>query len=101
MLPFSHDEVVHGKSSLLHKMPGDMWQQYANLRLLLAYQHAHPGKKLLFMGQEFAQRSEWSEEHSLDWHLLHYASRQGVKQLVADLNHLHAAEPPLHEVDFE
>ncbi len=101
MLPFSHDEVVHGKSSLLHKMPGDMWQQYANLRLLLAYQHAHPGKKLLFMGQEFAQRSEWSEEHSLDWHLLHYASHQGVKQLVADLNHLHAAEPPLHEVDFE
>src|SRR5882724_1664583 len=101
MLPFSHDEVVHGKSSLLHKMPGDMWQQFANLRLLLAYQHAHPGKKLLFMGQEFAQRSEWSEEHSLDWHLLHYASHQGVKQPVADLNHLHAAEPPLHEVDFE
>jgi 1,4-alpha-glucan branching enzyme len=101
MLPFSHDEVVHGKNSLLHKMPGDMWQQYANLRLLLAYQHAHPGKKLLFMGQEFAQRSEWSEARSLDWHLLQYSSHQGVKQLVADLNRLHSSEPALHEVDFE
>ena len=101
MLPFSHDEVVHGKNSLLHKMPGDMWQQYANLRLLLAYQHAHPGKKLLFMGQEFAQRNEWSEARSLDWHLLQYSSHQGVKKLVADLNHLHSSEPALHEVDFE
>jgi 1,4-alpha-glucan branching enzyme len=101
MLPFSHDEVVHGKNSLLHKMPGDMWQQYANLRLLLAYQHAHPGKKLLFMGQEFAQRSEWSETRSLDWHLLQYESHKGVKQLVADLNRLHSAESALHEVDFE
>ncbi len=101
MLPFSHDEVVHGKNSLLHKMPGDMWQQYANLRLLFAYQHAHPGKKLLFMGQEFAQRNEWSEARSLDWHLLQYESHKGVKQLVADLNRLHSAEPALHEVDFE
>src|SRR5262249_8792636 len=98
---FSHDEVVHGKNSLLHKMPGDMWQQYANLRLLLAYQHGHPGKKLLFMGQEFAQRAEWSEEKSLDWHLLQYASHKGVQQLVSDLNRLHASERALHEVDFE
>jgi len=101
MLPFSHDEVVHGKNSLLHKMPGDMWQQFANLRLLLAYQHGHPGKKLLFMGQEFGQRNEWSEERSLDWHLLQYNLHKGVKQLAADLNRLHAEEPALHEVDFE
>jgi 1,4-alpha-glucan branching enzyme len=101
MLPFSHDEVVHGKNSLLHKMPGDMWQQFANLRLLLAYQHAHPGKKLLFMGQEFGQRNEWSEERSLDWHLLQYESHKGIQKLVADLNRLHAEEPALHQVDFE
>jgi 1,4-alpha-glucan branching enzyme len=101
MLPFSHDEVVHGKNSLLHKMPGDMWQQFANLRLLLAYQYAHPGKKLSFMGQEFAQRNEWSEARSLDWHLLQWDSHKGVQQLVRDLNHLVAAEPALHQVDFE
>jgi 1,4-alpha-glucan branching enzyme len=100
MLPFSHDEVVHGKNSLLHKMPGDMWQQFANLRLLLAYQCAHPGKKLLFMGQELAQRSEWYEGSSLDWHLLQYDSHKGVQSLVRDLNKLIAAEPALHEVDF-
>jgi 1,4-alpha-glucan branching enzyme len=101
MLPFSHDEVVHGKNSLLHKMPGDMWQQFANLRLLLAYQHAHPGKKLLFMGQDFGQRNEWSEERSLDWHLLQYESHKGIQKLVSDLNRLHAQEPALHQVDFE
>jgi 1,4-alpha-glucan branching enzyme len=101
MLPFSHDEVVHGKNSLLHKMPGDMWQQFANLRLLLAYQYAHPGKKLLFMGQEFGQRNEWSEARSLDWHLLQYGSHAGVQQLVRDLNHLISAEPALHQVDFD
>ena len=101
MLPFSHDEVVHGKNSLLHKMPGDMWQQFANLRLLYAYQYAHPGKKLLFMGQEFAQRNEWTEKHSLDWHLLQYESHRGVQRLVTDLNKLVKAEPALHEVDFE
>jgi 1,4-alpha-glucan branching enzyme len=101
MLPFSHDEVVHGKNSLLHKMPGDMWQQFANLRLLFAYQYAHPGKNLLFMGQEFAPRDEWSEAHSLDWHLLEYASHRGVQELVKDLNKLLAKEPALHEVDFE
>jgi 1,4-alpha-glucan branching enzyme len=101
VLPFSHDEVVHGKNSLLHKMPGDMWQQFANLRLLYGYQYAHPGKKLLFMGQEFAQRSEFSEDRSLDWHLLQYDSHRGIQRLIADLNKLLAAEPALHEVDFD
>ena len=101
LLPFSHDEVVHGKNSLLHKMPGDMWQQFANLRLLYAYQYAHPGKKLLFMGQELAQRPEWSEAHSLDWHLLQHDSHRGIQRLVNDLNHLYAAEPALHQVDFD
>src|SRR5579862_8181515 len=86
------DEVVHGKNSLLHKMPGDLWQQFANLRLLYAYQYAHPGKKLLFMGQEFAQREEWSEARSLDWHLLQWDSHKGVQKLVRDLNQLVAAE---------
>jgi 1,4-alpha-glucan branching enzyme len=101
VLPFSHDEVVHGKNSLLHKMPGDLWQQFANLRLLYGYQYAHPGKKLLFMGQEFAQRSEFSEDRSLDWHLLQHDSHRGVQRLIADLNKLFAAEPALHEVDFD
>ena len=82
-------------------MPGDMWQQFANLRVLYAYQYAHPGKKLLFMGQEFAQRKEWSETHSLDWHLLQYDSHRGIKNLVTDLNKLVAREPALHEIDFE
>jgi 1,4-alpha-glucan branching enzyme len=101
VLPFSHDEVVHGKNSLLHKMPGDMWQQFANLRLLYGYQYGHPGKKLLFMGQEFGQRDEFSEAHSLDWHLLEYEPHRGVQSLVADLNKLYAAEPALHQVDFD
>ena len=101
VLPFSHDEVVHGKNSLLHKMPGDMWQQFANLRLLYGYQYAHPGKKLLFMGEEFAQRSEFSEARSLEWHLLQYESHRGVQNLVSDLNKLFAAEPALHQVDFD
>ena len=101
MLPFSHDEVVHGKNSLLHKMPGDIWQQFANLRLLYCYQYAHPGKKLLFMGQEFAQREEWNEASSLQWHLLKWESHQGVQKLVRDLNHLVASEPALYQVDFD
>jgi 1,4-alpha-glucan branching enzyme len=101
VLPLSHDEVVHGKNSLLHKTTGDMWQQFATLRLLYAYQYAHPGKKLLFMGQEFAQRREWSEERSLDWDLLEHELHRGVKQLVADLNRFYASEPSLHQVDFE
>src|SRR5271155_2692062 len=101
LLPFSHDEVVHGKNSLLHKMPGDLWQQFANLRLLYSYQYAHPGKKLLFMGQEFAQRHEWSEARSLDWHLLQHDSHRGVQHLVADLNHFYGAEKALREVEFD
>jgi 1,4-alpha-glucan branching enzyme len=101
ILPFSHDEVVHGKKSLLDKMPGDAWQQFANLRLLYAYQYAHPGKKLLFMGQEFGQRREWSETQSLDWNLLEQQSHRGIQRLVQDLNKLMTLEPALHEVDFE
>ncbi len=101
VLPFSHDEVVHGKNSLLHKMPGDMWQQFANLRLLFAYQYAHPGKKLLFMGQEFAQRQEWNEARSLDWHLLQYESHRGIQRLIQDLNKTMATEAALHQVDFD
>jgi 1,4-alpha-glucan branching enzyme len=100
VLPFSHDEVVHGKNSLLHKMPGDMWQQFANLRLVLAYQCAHPGKKLLFMGQEIAQRNEWYEGASLDWHLLNHDSHKGVQKLVRELNQLILKEPALYEIDF-
>jgi 1,4-alpha-glucan branching enzyme len=101
ILPLSHDEVVHGKKSLLRKMPGDSWQEYANLRLLYAYQYAHPGKKLLFMGQEFAQPAEWNFDVSLDWHLLAYKPHQGVQQLVTDLNRLYKSEAALHEVDFD
>jgi 1,4-alpha-glucan branching enzyme len=101
VLPFSHDEVVHGKNSLLHKMPGDMWQQFANLRLLYGYQYAHPGKKLLFMGQEFGQRQEFTEAHSLEWHLLQYDTHRGLQTLVGDLNRLYTAEPALHQVDFD
>src|SRR5262249_35053033 len=101
VLPFSHDEVVHGKNSLLHKMPGDMWQQFANLRLLYGYQYGHPGKKLLFMGQEFGQRQEFSEARSLEWHLLQYEPHRGLQALVSDLNRLHVNEAALHEVDFD
>jgi 1,4-alpha-glucan branching enzyme len=101
VLPFSHDEVVHGKGSLLHKLPGDMWQQFANLRLLYGYHYAHPGKKLLFMGGEFAQRSEWNFDSSLEWNLLEHVSHQGMQNLIADLNRLQASEKALHEVDFD
>jgi len=101
LLPLSHDEVVHGKGSLLSKMPGDRWQQLANLRALYAYMWAHPGKKLLFMGGELAQEQEWRASGSLDWHLLEHAGHAGVQQLVRDLNRLYRSEPALHEVDFE
>jgi 1,4-alpha-glucan branching enzyme len=100
VLPFSHDEVVHGKRSMLQKMPGDPWQQFANLRLLYGYQYAHPGKKLLFMGSEFGQQNEWNFETSLDWNLLQYSAHRGLQKLVADLNRLSRHEPSLHEVDF-
>jgi 1,4-alpha-glucan branching enzyme len=101
VMPLSHDEVVHGKGSLLGKMPGDDWQKFANLRLLYAYMTAQPGKKLLFMGSEFGQWSEWSHEHSLDWHLTQYDRHYGMQQVVADLNGLYQSEPALHEGDIE
>mgnify|MGYP000848917321 CR=1 FL=1 len=101
MLPLSHDEVVHGKGSLLAKMSGDRWQQFANLRALYGYMWAHPGKKLLFMGGEFAQNDEWSHERSLDWHLLEHAEHQGVQALVRDLNFVYRAFPALWELDDE
>jgi len=101
LLVLSHDEVVHGKRSLLSKMPGDTWQQFANLRLLYAFQLTHPGKKMLFMGGEFGQWIEWNPSQSLDWNLLDYQPHRQVQQLVADLNRLYQAEPALYEVDFE
>jgi len=101
VLPFSHDEIVHGKRSLLGKMPGDAWQQFANLRLLLAYQAASPGKKLNFMGNEFAQGREWSEKWELDWGLLQTHWHEGVKRCLRDLNRLYRDLPPLHDLDFQ
>jgi 1,4-alpha-glucan branching enzyme len=101
VLPFSHDEVVHGKGSMLDQMPGDLWQKFANLRLLYGYMYAHPGKKLLFMGSEFGQWNEWNYDSSLQWDLLQWASHQGLQKYVADLNHLVRKEPALHQIDFE
>jgi 1,4-alpha-glucan branching enzyme len=101
ILPLSHDEVVHGKGSLLDKMPGDIWQKMANLRLLYGYMYGHPGKKLLFMGDEFAQWREWNHDVSLDWHLLQWRDHQGILQLVRDLNGLYQSEKALHQVDFD
>ena len=101
ILPLSHDEVVHGKASLLHKMPGDEWQQFANLRLLLAMMFAEPGKKLLFMGSELGQRSEWNHESQLEWAVLSYPAHAGVQRLVGDLNRAYADTPALHELDCE
>ena len=101
MLSLSHDEVVYGKGSLLNKMPGDDWQKFANLRLLLGYMYAHPGKKLLFMGSEFGQRREWTHEDSLDWHLLQFPEHQGVQSWLKHLHVLYRGEPALYEIDFE
>ena len=98
-LPLSHDEVVHLKKSMLDKMPGDLWQKFANLRLLYGYQWAHPGKKLQFMGGEFGQWQEWSEARSLDWYLLEHHEHQGLQTFVKALNRLYRSEPALYEED--
>ncbi|MEP6876386.1 MAG: 1,4-alpha-glucan branching enzyme, partial [Burkholderiales bacterium] len=100
VLPISHDEVVHGKGSMLTKMPGDRWQKFANLRAYYGYMFGHPGKKLLFMGCEFAQEREWNHDQSLDWHLLADAAHDGVRTLLRDLNALYRDTPALHERDF-
>ena len=101
VLPISHDEVVHGKGSLLAKMPGDHWQKLANMRAYLAFMWTHPGKKLLFMGQEFAQPSEWSESRDLDWWLLDHHPHRGMQQLVSDMNKLYVENPSLWELDHD
>jgi 1,4-alpha-glucan branching enzyme len=100
VLPLSHDEVVHGKGSLIGRMPGDEWQRFANLRLLLGYMWCHPGKKLLFMGGELAQYREWNHDSSLDWNLLDYPLHAGMQKWVADLNRAYASHPALYAVDF-
>ena len=101
MLPFSHDEVVYGKGSMLRKMPGDEWQQFANLRLLYSYMFTHPGTKLLFMGAEFGQGVEWNFQESLQWYVLQYPNHQGIKETVKALNRLYRSEPALYEKAFE
>ena len=101
ILPFSHDEIVHGKGSLLDKIPGDVWQKYATLRTLFGYMYGHPGKKLLFMGSELGPWREWNHDCSLDWHLLDDPAHASVRRYLQDLNRLHQREPALHQVDFE
>ena len=101
VLPFSHDEVVHGKGSMLNKMPGDLWQKHANLRALYGYMYGHPGKKLMFMGCEIGQWREWNHDASLDWHLLEEPMHRGLQRWVRDLNHTYQKEASLHQVDFE
>ena len=101
MLPLSHDEVVHGKGSLINKMPGDVWQKFANLRAYLSFMWTHPGKKLLFMGGEIAQWQEWSHDRSLDWHLLDEQRHAGMQRMVRDLNRLYQDLPALHALDTE
>ncbi|MCU7934727.1 MAG: 1,4-alpha-glucan branching protein GlgB [Candidatus Thiodiazotropha sp. (ex Dulcina madagascariensis)] len=101
VLPFSHDEVVHGKGSMLDKMPGDEWQKFANLRLLYTYMYTYPGKKLLFMGCEFAQGREWSDDDALDWSQQEHPYHQGITTLLTDLNQLYKTLPALHQIEFE
>src|SRR6266496_144065 len=101
VLPLSHDEVVHGKGSLLNKIAGDAWQKFATLRLLFAYMYSHPGKKLLFQGMDFGQGDEWTEAHSVDWHLTQFPLQGGLQRCVADLHRVYKSEPALHEIDFD
>jgi 1,4-alpha-glucan branching enzyme len=101
VLPLSHDEVVHGKGSLVGKMPGDLWQQFANLRVMFGYMWAHPGKKLLFMGGEFGQRREWAHDEALEWWVLQYPEHSGLRSWIGDLNRVYRTERALHEVDFD
>jgi 1,4-alpha-glucan branching enzyme len=101
VLPLSHDEVVHGKGSLIGKQPGDSWQQFAGMRLLYGYMWTHPGKKLLFMGGEFGQRREWTHEGELEWWVLQFPEHSGLQRWVADLNHLYRREAAMHEIDFD
>jgi 1,4-alpha-glucan branching enzyme len=100
MLPLSHDEVVHGKSPMIYKMPGDEWQKFANLRLLYSYMFTHPGAKLLFMGNEFGQTAEWNYKTELQWELLQFDPHKKLQQCVKKLNHLYAEEPALYEQQF-
>jgi 1,4-alpha-glucan branching enzyme len=100
MMPFSHDEVVYGKGSLITKMPGDTWQKFANLRLMFSYMFTHPGAKLVFMGGEFGQIREWNFQQSLDWHLLNNTSHEGIRQVMSDLNRLYKTIPALHKNQF-
>jgi 1,4-alpha-glucan branching enzyme len=101
VLPLSHDEVVYGKGSLIGKMPGDTWQQFANLRLLYGYMWSHPGKKLLFMGGEFGQRREWQHEENLEWWVLEHGEHAGLMRWIGDLNRVYSSEPALHQLDFD
>jgi 1,4-alpha-glucan branching enzyme len=101
ILPFSHDEVVHGKGPMLDKMPGDLWQKHATLRVLYGFMLGHPGKKLLFMGNEFGQTREWHHDRSLDWHLLDQPAHEGMRRYVQQINSLLRTEPSLHETDFD
>jgi 1,4-alpha-glucan branching enzyme len=101
ILPFSHDEVVHGKGSMFGKVPGDEWQKAATLRALYGFMYTHPGKKLQFMGSEFGQVREWNYDRSLDWHLLEQPLHGGLRRFMCDLNRIYTAEPSLHQCDFE
>jgi 1,4-alpha-glucan branching enzyme len=101
VLPLSHDEVVHGKGSILARMPGDVWQRFANLRSYYAFMYGHPGKKLLFMGSEFAQEREWNHDHSLDWHLINEPAHAGITRLIRDLNRTYREVKALHQLDCE
>jgi 1,4-alpha-glucan branching enzyme len=100
-LSISHDEVVHGKASLIDKMPGDDWQKFANVRLLFGYMYGHPGKKLIFMGQEFGQRSEWKHDQYLEWYVLKYECHFQLQRWVKELNYVYKTEPALFENDFD